>query len=473
MEKLFEILIQKEVADNIAIIETSGEQYTYKYIKDRAWELSEKLRDCNTNILILFPSKIEFVIALFAVLLADKTAVPISKQLTETEIIKIAKSCSADTLLVYDEFDITIDDCIRKITYNIKDVNMGNKGNNLEYKNELAMLFPTSGTFGEPKLVKLTHENIISELHALRDNFEVTATTCELSIVPLYTIASCVGHLLVVMFAGARLVLYDGKINPVKIFALIDKYSVEITGCPPTLLSTMLGYLAPDSFQLDTLKIFILGGEQVTHSQILSFQKYLDKVKFLPTYGLTEASSIVTGVVNDELRADSVGRALQNFDIKIIKEDNCYTVPFEIGEIIIQGDSVTKGYYGLESDETLIRNNWLYTGDLGYMDNDGYLYVTGRTKNIIIIAGQNVSIEEVEQVLLSNEKILLAKVYSYWDEKLGVAIGAEIVLKKSLKLEAHELSCFCKERLANYKIPSKFEFVENIDTIGMGKKKRC
>ncbi|MFA9399207.1 MAG: class I adenylate-forming enzyme family protein, partial [Clostridiaceae bacterium] len=461
------------------IINKDGMEISYRNLYGEAIKLSKKLLECNSNVLVLCSNKIEFAIASFACWFANKTVIPIDIRLSSYEINNIAQFCNANTVITEYEINTTsLEICniiISEYTICSSSFDIIEDIYHLpiNLNNNNAMLFPTTGTTSDPKYVILSHENIISEIECVRDTFNADKTTCELIIIPLTTVTGSIGQLLLILNAGGRLVLNNSKLNPKKLFDLIEKYEVSITGCSPTILAAILNYKRLNMAKIKSLKAILLGGEQVNSAQVIQFRKIMKFENIIPVYGLTEACSMVTGSMLDECRERAVSRVLPIFNLKICDQKGMECSLNTKGEIYISGPSVTTGYYRNErfTNQTIV-DGWLKTGDIGYLDQDGYLYIVGRMKNIIIVAGKNVHTEEVEEFLISCPQILEAKAYSQPHEVLGEILAADIVVKKECSINKEEIINYCKKGLASYKIPQKINIVSKINTIGMGKKQR-
>jgi acyl-CoA synthetase (AMP-forming)/AMP-acid ligase II len=190
-------------------------------------------------------------------------------------------------------------------------------------------------------------------------------------------------------------------------------------------------------------------------------------------YGLTEASGPTVSVAKHEMaiaKAPSVGRPFINTDVRVTDQDGGECPPGEIGEIAVRGDQVMKEYLNdPETTAATLRQGWLYTGDLGQMDDEGYLYVVDRKKDIIISGGENISSVEVESTLYKHPKVMEAAVIGVPDPKFGEAVCAIVVPRKGVTLTEAEIVDYCRERLASYKKPRKVIFTDALPRNPSGK----
>ena len=193
-------------------------------------------------------------------------------------------------------------------------------------------------------------------------------------------------------------------------------------------------------------------------------------VRFIQTYGLTEASPRLTTLQHEDifLKKGSVGKAIPGVNIKIVNEKNVEVDPGELGEIVVQGKNVMKGYYRQDNiTKQIIIDNWLHTGDYGYLDKDEYLFIVGRKKNIIISGGINIYPEEIEDILLNHENVKEVCITSEEDDLLGeVPIAHIVVFDEKKKVDFRK---YCMERISEYKIPRRFEIVDKIEKTYNGK----
>jgi long-chain acyl-CoA synthetase len=192
--------------------------------------------------------------------------------------------------------------------------------------------------------------------------------------------------------------------------------------------------------------------------------------RFAQGYGLTEASPLLTvltvedHIITDEKserRLASCGKPVNGVDVRVVKEDGTDAGPGEVGEIIARGPNIMQGYWKRPEDtELAVRDGWLHTGDLATVDEDGYIYLVDRKKDMIVTGGENVYSTEVEAVLYSHPAIKEAAVISVPDADWGEAVHACIVLRGDHESTEQELLEFCRDRLANYKVPRSMEFIE-------------
>jgi len=206
----------------------------------------------------------------------------------------------------------------------------------------------------------------------------------------------------------------------------------------------------------------ISGGAPLSISTIRQFKKYYG-FTIADIWGLTEAVSQVTGPpMNVTPKLGSAGKALPGWEIKIVDDSNSELPPEQAGEIIIKGPAM-KGYYNNpQATAEAINNGWLHTGDIGKVDKDGYLYITGRKKPVIILKGQNIYSHDVEEILCTHPKIAAARVIGIPDKLRGEIVRAVIQLKQGMTANDQEIRHFCQEHMADYKSPKQIIFAETL-----------
>ena len=193
-------------------------------------------------------------------------------------------------------------------------------------------------------------------------------------------------------------------------------------------------------------------------------------IGFIQTYGQTECSPRVTALLSKHSldKVGSVGKSIPNVEVIIVDDCGEQCEPYVSGEICVRGENIMKGYYKHpDLTKEVIINGWLHTGDIGYMDNEGFIYLNGRIKNIIVTGGINIYPEEVEEILLSYNGVQDVCVFGEEDEILGEIPVAKIVINR--RIDCRELKKYCLERLSDYKVPVRFEVVDELSKTYNGK----
>lgn len=323
---------------------------------------------------------------------------------------------------------------------------------------EICTIMYTSGTTGHPKGVIQTYGNHWWSATGSALNLGLHEDDCWLCTVPLFHISGY-SILMKSMIYGMKMVLHE-KFDPVTTMQDIKSEHVTIMSVVSTTLTRILEQLQGDKLP-EYFRCMLLGGGPA--SLPLLEECVAKDIPVYQTYGMTETSSqIVTLAPEDSIRKlGSAGKPLFPSQLKIIAEGNKEAAVHEAGEILVKGPNVTKGYLNREKASTQdIQDGWLHTGDIGYLDEEGFLFVLDRRSDLIISGGENIYPAEIEGVLTSHPSIIDAGIIGQKDEKWGEVPAAFIVPKTPVT--ERELLEFCRERLAKYKIPKHFYFIDEI-----------
>jgi long-chain acyl-CoA synthetase len=239
----------------------------------------------------------------------------------------------------------------------------------------------------------------------------------------------------------------------------------------PTMYIQMLEFPELDKYDLSSLEDCQCGGASLPMEVALRWKERAG-VDIREGWGLTESGATTAGQPADlPPRYGSIGKCLLKCNIMKVFDDKGQELPpGQQGEIVVRGPTVMKGYWSLpEETAKTIRNGWLYTGDIGYMDEDGYFYITGRKKDIIIRGGENVSPVEVEEILLRHPAVAEAGVVGIPDATYGEEVKAVVVVRRDKCVNEEELIAFCKDCLPSFKLPKKVQFAESLPKNLLGK----
>ena len=333
-----------------------------------------------------------------------------------------------------------------------------------------ALILYTSGTTGEPKGVVLTYRNLLQYPKVMGAMNVCDATTIRGCVLPMSHI---VGPVVCNELAekGYTLVIFD-QINPVTLLEGIQKYRVNVFESVPIVFQLLLGVKNLASYDTSSMKIAAMMGTSIPMPLLRAFQTAQPHIKVIQGYGLTETSPMITLVEPEkaEAKMGSIGRAVPGVEVKIV-DDNDNEVPVgEAGEIITRGPHVMKGYFR-RADATAerIRNGWLYTGDVGKVEADGYFYHLGRRDDMIITGGLNVYPAEVENLIYTYPGVQETIVFAIPDAKRGQVIGAAIVPRPGATVVEKELLSFLRANLANFKAPDQVVIRESLPRTSSGK----
>ena len=327
-----------------------------------------------------------------------------------------------------------------------------------------AVIIYTAGLTGKPLGALLTHRNLCEELSMIQPIFRRGKEDVGLCLIPLFHSFGATVNMLNVIQVGCSTVMMD-RLTMDGLFGAIEREKITYIAAVPRLYLGMILYEKASKYDLSSLKICVTGGSAMPPDFIPVFEQKFN-VRILEGYGLTEASPACSfNRIESVAKPGSIGTPLPGIDIKIVDESGRELPRNEIGELIIRGGNVMKGYYKDEAaSASVIKDGWLYTGDLGRMDEENYIFLTGLKKRMIIISGFNVYPREVEAVLNMHPAVQGSRVLGKPDLMRGELVKAEIVLKEGYAPDDKEIIRYCKVYLSNYKVPREIEFVRTLSS---------
>jgi long-chain acyl-CoA synthetase len=330
-----------------------------------------------------------------------------------------------------------------------------------------ALLLYTSGTTGRPKGVLLSHGNVLAGVDAIRVAFDIRASERTLCVMPLSHTNALMFSTLPFLMAGATTIL-RARFSASRHWDLCWKYRPTSFSASPTILRLLLEH--PDGPGKNPELDYIKAASAPTPIELAeTFEARFGKGLLLETYGLTETTAInLSNPLRGKRKFGSIGRPVPPQEVRVVNEQGEEMPPGVIGEIVIRGPTVMQGYYrDPEATATTIRDGWVHSGDLAYADEDGYVFIIGRHKEMIIRGGENVSPLEVERVLAQHPSIREVAVVGIPDAIWGEVIGACVVRQGDV--EESELIGFAGLQLASFKVPQRVIFVDELPRNGIGK----
>jgi long-chain acyl-CoA synthetase len=332
---------------------------------------------------------------------------------------------------------------------------------------DLSCIIYTSGTTGRPKGVKLTVANIVSEQQAIEQALDVTPNDKIMGVLPFFHVFGLSNVLHVGLIHGASIVLVP-QYSPGSLLKSIRENSPTLVIAIPTMFVHLLMLLERKKVQLPgSIRLCLSGAAPLPKEIIEAFEKCSGS-RLLEGYGLTETVAACCLNPPDGIcKAGSIGLPLPGFEMKIIDEEGAKLPPGKTGEIAVKGEGVTAGYYNLPQDtEETFKDGWFLTGDIGYQDQNGYIFVTDRKKEIIIKGGLNISPREVEEILLRHPLVKEAAVIG---RKKGEREETVAFVTAKGEVSAKELMGYCKESLSSFKVPDAICFRETLPMTVTGK----
>ncbi len=335
-------------------------------------------------------------------------------------------------------------------------------------ENDLAGLIYTSGTTGKPRGVMLTHKNYLANVSQINSVLEIYETDRVLGILPPFHVLGQMTLLIHPVYSGSSLVLL-GEFSPRKLISALKDYQITIFSGVPTVYAILNNLPYVEDVSFPHLRFATCGGAPLSVEVLEKFEKKY-KVEILEGYGLSEATCACTlNPPGGKRKPGSVGPALPGVKIKIVDAQGKELETGEVGEIWVSGENVMPGYFqNPRETQEVLKDGWLNTGDLGYCDHDGYFYIKGRKKELIIRGGENIYPREIEEVLLAHPGVEEVAVIGIPDRIWGEEVGAFIVPKKGVELKISELNEFCHKYLADYKCPKLWKIIPELPRSGTG-----
>lgn len=338
-----------------------------------------------------------------------------------------------------------------------------------------ALMLYTSGTTGKPKGVMLSHNNLIAAAEAGSDAAEHhlwVGPRISVNVLPLAHMFG-IGLMNTGLLAPKELEGYTVQMRwfePESFMKHIQQYKATSTAAVPTMLSLILHHPKVDQYDLSSLKEVVVGAAPLPTELARGFMAKFGCM-LREGYGMTESAAI--GTINRTswgYKPGSAGRALMNNRVEIHDDNDRALPPGERGEIVLQGPMVMKGYHNRpDATAETLKNGWLHTGDVGYLDEEGWLFIVDRKKDMIIRGGENIYPAELEEVLYKHPGVAEAAVVGIPDETYGEKVVAYVVRKKGAEASGPEIIGFMKQHLTAFKCPQEVQFIDMLPKSGVGK----
>ena len=336
---------------------------------------------------------------------------------------------------------------------------------------DTAVIVYTSGTTGRPKGAELTHMQLYMNADIPGRLFDVQSDDIVITVLPLFHVFGLSSILDICVRFGCTMSLIP-RFTPAAVLTAIQRDRVTIFEGVPTMFADLLSCPDLDDYDLSSLRIAISGGASIPAPVLDAFEERFGLV-ILEGYGLTETASTTTfNISTDERRAYSVGKPIWGTQTQVwdARGRPLPPGPEHVGEVVTRGMHVMKGYWhNPEATASAFTGDWLHTGDLGYFDQDGFLFIVSRKKELIIRGGYNVYPTEIENVLHAHPAVAEAAVVGVPDERLGEEVMAVVIVRSSMDVLENELVSYCRERLAAYKCPRIFQFRSELPKNTLGK----
>lgn len=461
--------------DDIAIVDDRG-PLTFAQVAGFASALSAYLRAQTKNraVGILLPASAGFAVSFYGTLLAGKTAVLINFLLGEKEIAHIIQDSGIDTIITIPQLGAKLAGLPLKIIDITALPQTPPAALHPELPTpsaiDLAVLMYTSGTSGLPKGVMLTYGNLQSDVEAAVHHAQLQGSHSFLGIIPLFHSTGLLATLIAPTHLGSK-VVYIARFSPVATIKAIREHKLSVITAVPSMYGALLRLKDASKEDFAHAYACISGGEPLASTIRDEFLNRFG-VLICEGYGLTETIGPITFNTPQFNRPGSVGRLIPGASAKITDDDGKEVSPGHVGEVWLKGPMIMQGYYNLPdaTAAALTGDGYFKSGDLGRIDSDGYLHITGRKKDLIIVAGEKASPREIEETILRHPAVAEAAVVGRKDPSRGEVVVAFVIPREGHTIQPEMIRGFCSEQgLAQWKCPREVFVVNDLPRNPTGK----
>ena len=487
---VFDYLFSESKEMDKKFILNEGENISFKELYCRCLTLADYITariGMDNKMMLISQNSLFFITCYLAIIKSGNVCVPLNpsieqenlsyiERITQSKLSFVSEKSGHERIIKNEFFnESTLDDLFKSLQEFNENSVIDTSRNNSFDENRLAEILFTSGSTGVPKGVMLTHLNLRANTESILSYLKLRSDDSILLVLPLYY---CYGlsvlhtHLKV----GGSIVLNNNFILLGSVIDNLVKYKITgFAGVPSHFQMLLRKSQTFKNRRFSHLRYVTQAGGKLHEAFIEEFTTAFPGIDFFVMYGQTEATARLTYLSPSSLKmkSGSVGRPIPGVSLKIV--DN-YDQPVgvgEVGEIIVQGENIMKGYYN-DPDGTseALKDGWLYTGDLGKMDKDGFIFLTARKKGIMKIGGHRISPKEIEEVIVSIQEVIDCTVTAIEDPLLGEAIKAQVVVNEGCDQDdlRNKISGLCKQTLSGIKLPRVIEFTFMFDVTSTGKK---
>jgi long-chain acyl-CoA synthetase len=464
------------------IIFLGKEKVTNQELKVKVDNLANYLDEQDISkgdkVAIILGNSTEFIISLFAITKLGAIAVPVNNFLKHEELGYIIENCQAKIVISSSDYkdelllikDIKSDflwidtqDLSTKFNYNESSSNAT--------IDDLAVIIYTSGTTGNPKGAMLSYKNIFSNINGANEVFGFNQKDRFIVYLPMFHSFTLSIMVLLPLFNASAIVIVTSifPFSNVLKETLLKRVTVFLG--VPTVYNALIKAKIPWYFMwFNKIRAFVSGSAPLSQKVLNDFKEKFPRATLLEGYGLSECSPAVSINKLEKQKALSVGTPLPNYEVKIVDDELLEVKTGDVGEIIVKGDCVMQGYLNnQEATDSTIKNGWLLSGDFGKVDEDGFIYIVDRKKDLIISKGINIYPREIEEVIMHYDGIEACAVIGEKDDNLDEKVVAYIEAKENIKLDEKDIKKYLKEHLANFKLPKQIYIIDKLPRNATGK----
>ncbi|KYZ78100.1 long-chain fatty acid--CoA ligase [Anaerosporomusa subterranea] len=471
-------LITQGIGDNTVL--RGNQTVTYAQLQDEVAKYRGYFQNSGIrfgdNVGLFSRNSFEYVYSYMALASLGAVVVPLNFQLTPHEVAYIIKDAQIKHLVTMEELAIEAElqayEYQQEVTQLIiaefsKDLPQSSVSARADIdENQPCVIIYTSGTTGNPKGAVLSHKNLVSDAIIFGKVIPVNSQDNVLCVLPMYHAFAWTCAVLNPLLKGASITVLDG-FSPKETISTIKEQAVTVMYGVPPMYNLFVRMGAPED--LASVRMFISGGASLPESVSEQFQQKYG-VNIIEGYGLSEASPVVAVNPVTKTKSCSIGKALPGLEVKVIGLSGEQLPPGTVGELVVKGPTVMRGYYNLPLDTArALKDGWLYTGDLAYRDTEGYLFIVDRLKDMIITNGENIYPREIEELLYAFPGVAEAAVIGVPDTLRGQAARAYIVMVEGHVFDKKAIREYLQVKLASYKMPRDYIKVDALPKSQTGK----
>lgn len=468
-----------------------GEQKTYREFNDEVNRLANSLQALGitqgSKVALILPNSAEFLIAYYALIRTGAVVIPINPMYKPDEAAYILQDGEVEALISIPQL-LPVLDAVKPRVPTLKNLILTGSESIPGYlsfnqllqqgspefsgpalgEDDVAVILYTSGTTGKPKGAMLTQKNLTSNVESTIEFTQITSADRIICVLPMFHVFCMTVCMNLSVAIGGLLVILP-RFTPQDVVTAIKENQATMFAGVPTMYTFLLNFPGAAKEDLASLRLSVSGGAPLPLEVLGSFEAKFGKA-ISEGYGLSESSPVCTFNPIGKGKPGSIGINFPGVINKVVDENDNELPVGQVGELIVKGPNVMKGYFKLpEATAEAMRGGWLHTGDMAKMDEDGYFYIVDRKKDLILVGGYNVYPREVEEVVYQIPQVLEAAVVGLPDPQFGEAVKAVISLKSGQQLTAEEVINFCSGRLAKYKVPKVVEIWPELPKNSTGK----
>ncbi|MEA3399771.1 MAG: long-chain-fatty-acid--CoA ligase [Armatimonadota bacterium] len=481
-----------EFGDGVAAI-YRGDPVSFAELRGLVERFSRALRDLRVEpgdrIGLVMPNCLHSVVCYLGAIRAGAIAVPVNVRLTAEEMRFILGDVGARLIVAHERTWQTVREALDGLECIEAVLGVGTDAEGVTPVDELlaepapdfappeiapddiAAIIYTSGTTGLPKGAMISHGNVLFNVQSTIRGHGFRPDDVHLLIVPLFHVTGLNTIMPTSLHLGSTMVV-SAETNPRELLALIERHRCTTMFTVPTTTIMLANEPSLGDFDLSSLRLIAYSGAPMPVGAIHRLRELFPDVALHNFYGLTETTSVTTMLASQFAlsHAESIGRVVPELEAKVVDEEGRELPAGEVGELLIRGPSVFQGYYQRpDATAEALEEGWLHTGDRAYIDEDGFVFLRGRTTELIIVAGENVYPVEVENVLTRHPDVVEAAVVGVEHPVLGEVVKAAVVPREGSELTEREVKRHCARHLASFKVPQQVELLDELPRNPSGK----